>query len=101
MGSLARVNIVYTDIKRFIKEDKRVAYGTFMDGDNVYECELPSNALVVMGNEANGISEEVSQVISERVSIPRFGESQKTESLNVATATSIFLSEFKRFSTGK
>lgn len=96
MGSLARVNIVYTDIIAFIQEQDRIAYGTFMDGENIYASELSNNAILVMGNEANGISNEVSTLINDRVAIPRFGESQKTESLNVATATAIFLSEFKR-----
>jgi len=53
-----------------------------------------------MGNEANGISEETSKLITQKISIPRFGKIQKTESLNVATATAILLSEFKR-ATGK
>ena len=49
-----------------------------------------------MGNEANGISNEIEELITTKLSIPRFGDLQATESLNVATATAIFLSEFKR-----
>ena len=49
-----------------------------------------------MGNEANGISPSVEKLVSERIAIPRFGNLQVTESLNVATATAIILSEFKR-----
>ena len=49
-----------------------------------------------MGNEANGISAELEILISNRLTIPRFGKMQKTESLNVATATAIVLSEFRR-----
>ena len=59
---------------------------------------LPKHAILVMGNEANGISETILNGIDKTVSIPRFGNSQLTESLNVATATAIFLSEFKRLS---
>jgi TrmH family RNA methyltransferase len=58
--------------------------------------ELPSNGILVMGNEANGISSEIENLITQKISIPRFGNLQQTESLNVATATAIFLSEFKR-----
>lgn len=67
-----------------------------MDGKNVYEMELPKQGIIVMGNEANGISKAIEQLIDQKISIPRFGNLQATESLNVATATSIFLSEFKR-----
>ena len=49
-----------------------------------------------MGNEANGVSKEIEALITEKISIPQFGEIQETESLNVATATAILLSEFKR-----
>ena len=61
-----------------------------------HKRSLPKTGMIVMGNEANGISEEVEIMISDRISIPRFGDSQVTESLNVATATAIILSEFKR-----
>ena len=70
-----------------------------MDGDNVYSRSLPVKGILVLGNEANGISEEVSRLIDQRISIPRFGNLQETESLNVATATAILLSEFKRNTT--
>ncbi len=70
-------------------------YGAFMDGTNVYKSVLPKEGIVVMGNEANGISAEISAIVSEKISIPQFGTSN-TESLNVATATAILLSEFKR-----
>jgi TrmH family RNA methyltransferase len=68
-----------------------------MDGKNVYSQQLPAEGILVMGNEANGISNEILETISNRISIPRFGKIQKTESLNVATATAILLSEFRRF----
>jgi TrmH family RNA methyltransferase len=48
-----------------------------------------------MGNEANGISSEIEKIVTSRLTIPRFGELQKTESLNVATATAIILSEIE------
>ena len=96
MGSLTRVNVVYTDLCDYLEKTKRPVYGTFMDGDNVYSSKLPKEGILVMGNEANGISSEIEAKISQRIGIPRFGPKQATESLNVATATAVFLSEFSR-----
>lgn len=96
MGSLTRVNIVYTDLMDYLNASERPIYGTFMDGDPVYTSKLALDGILVMGNEANGISTEIQSVIDQRIGIPRFGPEQATESLNVATATAIFLSEFKR-----
>lgn len=96
MGSITRVNICYTDIREFIANSSLPSYAADMDGINVYESELPSEALLIMGNEANGISKEIEEQVSHKITIPRFGKTQKTESLNVATATSILLSEFRR-----
>ncbi|MCY1464592.1 SpoU rRNA Methylase family protein [compost metagenome] len=67
-----------------------------MDGENIYQSKLPQDGIIIMGNEANGISEEIEKIVTSRLTVPRFGELQKTESLNVATATAIILSEFKR-----
>jgi TrmH family RNA methyltransferase len=96
MGSLARVDVIYTDLEHFLKSETRPVYGTFLEGENVYRTDLQNNAVVVMGNEANGITEELKSLIPNRITIPRFGVHQNTESLNVATATAIFLSEFRR-----
>lgn len=96
MGSLTRVQIVYTDIISFLSEASLPTFTADMDGENVYKSQLPDKAVLVMGNEANGISKEVNDVIQQKLTIPRFGDIQKTESLNVATATAILLSEFKR-----
>lgn len=96
MGSIARVNITYLDLPHFIENQNMPVFGAFMDGENVYQTKLPDKGILIMGNEANGISEEISQLISHKIAIPRFGERQVTESLNVAMATSILLSEFKR-----
>ena len=96
MGSLTRVSIVYTDLSTYLKESAMPKYATLMDGKNVYKSELPKQAILVMGNEANGISDSILKLLDASVSIPRFGSVQATESLNVATATAILLSEFKR-----
>ena len=96
MGSITRVNVIYKNLANFLQSQDLVIYGTFMEGENVYQKKLQQKAVLVMGNEANGISPEIEKLISEKISIPQFGQSQETESLNVATATAIFLSEFRR-----
>jgi TrmH family RNA methyltransferase len=96
MGSIARVNIEYLDIAKYISNAKIPVFGTFMDGKNIYSEELSSSGIIVFGNEANGISSDVEKMVTNKIAIPRFGKLQKTESLNVATATAIILSEFSR-----
>lgn len=96
MGSLARVSIVYCDLAAYIQNSTLPKYASLMDGANVYKADLPKSAILVLGNEANGISDSILDLLTKSVSIPRFGNLQKTESLNVATATAILLSEFKR-----
>ncbi|WP_100613377.1 TrmH family RNA methyltransferase [Confluentibacter citreus] len=96
MGSITRVNITYADLPSFLKEVAMPIFGTFMDGENVYNKSLPKKGVLVLGNEANGISKDLEVLINEKIAIPRFGNIQVTESLNVATATAILLSEFRR-----
>ncbi len=96
MGSITRVNIIYTDLPKFLEQTEQTCYGAFMEGTSVYNTTLPQKGILVLGNEANGISSDIERFVNEKISIPRFGELQATESLNVATATAILLSEFKR-----
>ena len=96
MGSIARVNVNYVDLENVVSQTKLPVFGTFMDGNNIYKTNLPQEGIIIMGNEANGISPELEKLIKNRLTIPRFGTLQKTESLNVATATAIILSEFRR-----
>ena len=98
MGSHTRVNISYFDLKKNLQATSN-CMGTFMDGNSVYEQHLPKTGVIVLGNEANGISKEVEDLMRIRLSIPRFGKLKQTESLNVANAAAILLSEFKRNST--
>lgn len=96
MGSLTRVSIAYTDLELYLEHIKLPKYASLMNGENVYKSVLPKNAVLVMGNEANGISTKILNLMTNTISIPRFGKLQQAESLNVATATAILLSEFKR-----
>ena len=96
MGSLTRVAISYIDLKEYLLSVSIPIFIADMDGDNVYEMKPPTSAVLVMGNEANGISNYIKEIVSTKITIPRYGNSQLTESLNVATATAILLSEFRR-----
>ena len=96
MGSLTRVSVIYTDLEIYLNDSTLPTFIADMDGKNVYKTELPKEGILIMGNEANGVSNEIKNLINNKISIPRFGETQKTESLNVATATAILLSEFMR-----
>ena len=96
MGSLPRVSIVYTDLATYLQDTSLPKYASLMNGENVYNSSLPKDAILVMGNEANGINESILKLLTNSITIPRFGKLQQTESLNVATATAILLSEFKR-----
>jgi TrmH family RNA methyltransferase len=96
MGSITRVNVNYADLNAFLSGTELPVFGTFMDGKNIYKEVLPTDGILVFGNEANGISPALERIIRNRIAIPRFGDIQQTESLNVATATAIFLSEFRR-----
>lgn len=95
MGSIARVNVVYTDLSQFLRESGQQIFGAFMDGQSVYGAKLPSSGVLVMGNEAHGISQEIKAVCHKKVGIPQFGK-LTAESLNVATATAVLLNELRR-----
>lgn len=96
MGSIARVNVNFINLDVFLAQTTMPIFGTFMDGANIYQSVLPEQGVIIMGNEANGISASLEKLVQNRLTIPRFGDLQKTESLNVATATAIVLSEFRR-----
>lgn len=101
MGSISRVNITYLDLQKTLENKSLKTYGTYMQGDSIFEIDEIKNGVILFGNEANGINPNLSKVIDKRLSIPRFGKLKKTESLNVANALSIVLSENSRKSTEK
>ncbi|MBZ9626566.1 RNA methyltransferase [Psychroflexus sp. CAK57W] len=97
MGSLTRVRMRYTDLNTYLSDSSSHIYGAYMTGTDVYTATLETkNAIIVLGNEANGISSSIQSHIDERISIPSYGKTQGAESLNVAMAGAILLSEFKR-----
>ena len=101
MGSISRVNITYLDLQKTLENNSLKTYGTYMQGDSIFEIDEIKNGVILFGNEANGINPNLSKVIDKRLSIPRYGKLKKTESLNVANALSIVLSENSRKSTEK
>ena len=96
MGSIARVNIIYTNLARLIDSAQVPVYGTVLDGEDIYTQPLSSEGLIVMGNEGNGISPDIRSRITHRLLIPTFHTGDTAESLNVAIATAITCSEFRR-----
>ncbi len=94
MGSIARVRVHYTDLVTWLSGVGSPVYGTFLEGDNVYTTPLTPNGIIVMGNEGQGISPALESLVTRKISIPRFGHD--AESLNVAIATAIVCSEFRR-----
>jgi TrmH family RNA methyltransferase len=97
MGSLAHVQITYCDLVPLLRGAAVPVYGTLLDGQDIYQQPLSREGVIVMGNEGNGISPEVRQLVSHKLLIPNFNKNTETaESLNVAIATAITCSEFRR-----
>lgn len=93
MGSLSRLSVHYTDLPALIREIQVPVYGALLEGEDLYTKDFKGPGLVVLGNEGKGISHVVAELVSERITIPRFGEA---ESLNVAVSAAIICSEIKR-----
>jgi len=98
MGAIARVQVFYVTLSDWLKKMEDIpVYGAFLEGKNIYTETLASSGLIVMGNEGNGISRSVEEQITQKLYIPNYPpEAKTTESLNVATATAIVCSEFRR-----
>ena len=101
MGSLAHVHIIYTDLLQLFETlpNDFPVFGTLLDGEDIYQQPLSDYGIIVMGNEGNGISEAVRQRVTHRLLIPNFHQGPSAESLNVAIATAITCSEFRRRGT--
>jgi len=97
MGSLSRVNITYLDLENFLNSESLNRFGTFINGESVYENKISTdNGIVVFGNEANGISSNLRSLIDVELTIPRFNNKSYPESLNLSNSLGIILSEFSR-----
>ena len=93
MGSLTRVAVHYLDLAAFLTTTALPVYTMDLEGENLYTATFSKNCILILGNEANGISSEVRALSNEVITIPRFSQHQRTESLNVAMAGAIILSE--------
>lgn len=102
MGSVFRKSVVYTDLPELCAEFKSMGlpvFGTFLDGENLYRRNtVRPEGLIVMGNEAHGVSAEVGALCDRHLLIPSYARGPHAESLNVAVATAVIVSEFKRLS---
>ena len=98
MGAIARIRTHYTSLSDLLmKLQDAPIFGTFLNGNNIYEEPLSPNGLIIMGNEGNGISPEIAKLVNRRLFIPNYPTDRPTsESLNVAIATSIICAEFRR-----
>jgi len=88
MGSFCRVKIYYTDLEPYLVAARKPIYGTFLDGTDIHHLKFNAGGMIVIGNEANGISPAIEKIVTQKITIPRYG---KAESLNAAIATGIIL----------
>ncbi|ALR30258.1 RNA methyltransferase [Chryseobacterium sp. IHB B 17019] len=93
MGSFTRVNLVYTNLVEYLSNTENVNIGTDMEGENIYTFKKPEKINLILGNEGNGMRPETEKLLRKSISIPRFGKSQSTESLNVSMAAGIILGQ--------
>ena len=98
MGAILRVRVHYTNLAKWLGSHKDATiYGTFLEGENIYSAQLATSGVIVMGNEGQGISEEVAKCVSHKLLIPPYPADRcGSESLNVAVATAVICSEFRR-----
>ena len=99
MGGIAHVQVHYVDLPQLLHglQQSTPVYGTFLDGENIYEKDLENRGVIVMGNEGKGVSKDVEAFVTERLYIPNYPQGRQTsESLNVAIATAIVCAEFRR-----
>lgn len=93
MGSFLRVNITYQNIENYLQNSTAAIIGTDMDGENFYQFDFPEKFNLILGNEGNGIRPNIEQLLTHKITIPRFGKSKSTESLNVSMAAGIILGQ--------
>ncbi|MBC7914499.1 MAG: RNA methyltransferase [Pyrinomonadaceae bacterium] len=93
MGSLSRMNIYYEDLTAILPQFSVPLFGTLLNGESIYSTDFGNEGLIILGNEGNGISTAIQDLLHKRLTIPRFGQA---ESLNVAVTAAIICSELKR-----
>jgi TrmH family RNA methyltransferase len=100
MGSIARVRVFYEDLEKYLAEIKGPTqiYGAFLEGENLYTAPLSAGGIILIGNEAHGISPGLERFVTRKISIPSYG---KAESLNASVATAVICAEFRRRTSGQ
>mgnify|MGYP003574932726 CR=1 FL=1 len=93
MGSFTRVNMVYCNLSEYLSKTENINVGTDMEGESIYTFEKPEKLNLILGNEGNGIRPETEKLLQKKITIPRFGKSKATESLNVSMAAGIILGQ--------
>ena len=99
MGSLARVEVCYTQLPQYVElvRSQAPVYGTLLEGESLYDAPLSTHGLIIMGNEGNGLSPAIRQMLTQSLFIPNYPRERATaDSLNVAVATAIICAEFRR-----
>lgn len=97
MGAISRVKVHYCDVPNLLEEYNDLpVWGTFLDGDNIYQSALDNKGFVVFGNEGQGIGQKVAKLVTKRLLIPSWNSGETSESLNVGVATAVVISEFRR-----
>ncbi|MDI9877907.1 TrmH family RNA methyltransferase [Flectobacillus longus] len=93
MGSFTRVSLFYTDLVKYLEGQQKPIYGAFLNSENVHTHNFAPSGYIIIGNEANGISEAVEKVVTHKITIPRFGGA---ESLNAGIATAVICDNLRR-----
>ena len=93
MGSFIRVKVKYEEIKEWLLNQDKPAFGAVLGGENLYNTTFPKSGVLVLGNESKGISDDLLKIIDHQIEIPKRGGA---ESLNVSVACSIFSNEIMR-----
>ncbi len=99
MGALFNVNVFYVDLYNQLNKLKTLGlpvYATSLTGNNVYNCNLTANGIIVMGNESGGVNSGIQNIVNQNLFIPKYSNAQNTESLNVSMATALICAEFRR-----
>lgn len=97
MGAISRVKVHYVDLPALFEMYSDLpVWGTFLDGENIYNKDLENRGFVVFGNEGQGIGQKVSKYVTDRLLIPSWSDGETSESLNVGVAAAVVVSEFRR-----
>jgi TrmH family RNA methyltransferase len=85
--------VYYTKLTDYLADNKLPVFGTFLNGEDAHTFNFGTGGIIVIGNEANGISDEVKDFVTQKITIPRYGNA---ESLNAGIATAVILDNIRR-----